>query len=59
MEEVDLAEVFRKIATAFDHDHPERSDYYRWAREKVQENPEYRAAFPEYVKEMMDKSYGI
>jgi hypothetical protein len=59
MEEADLAEVFRKIATAFDHDHPENSDYYRWARAKILEKSETRPAFVEYVREMMEKSYGL
>jgi len=54
-----LESAFRKLATSLDHDHPEQNDYYRWAREQLRQNPASEATFVEYVREMMEKLYGI
>ena len=54
----DLETIFRKIATAYDHERPEHNDFYRWAREKIVKKPSALVTFAEYVKEMM-QSYGV
>lgn len=53
----ELETIFRQIATAYDHEHPERNDFYRWAREKIGQKA-ILVTFSEYVKEMM-QSYGV
>ena len=55
----DLSSVFSRIASAFDHNHPEQNDYYRWARGELRKNPETPVAFVDYVREMLVKTYGV